>query len=144
MTAEFLKEVFTTMHRVRTCSGFTLIEVLLAVVLLALLATGMTAIHVSGLQSLDEQADRMLLDGKIRSRMEVLIGTDFGSLSNSSEGVTVRGTNYTITWTVVLVDLDGDANPEATAKQVTVSVAELPDRSLTTIIVDNEGKVQRL
>jgi prepilin-type N-terminal cleavage/methylation domain-containing protein len=144
MTAEFPKEAFTTMYRVRTCSGFTLLEVLLAVVFLALLAMGMTAIHVSGLQSLDEQADRMLLDGKIRSRMEVLIGTDFAALSNGSEPVTVRGTNYTIAWSVVPVDLDGDANPEPTAKKVTVSVTELPDRSLTTIIVDNEGKVGKL
>jgi Tfp pilus assembly protein PilV len=137
------KESFTTMHTLRTCCGFTLIEALLSLSFLALLATGIAAIHASGLQTMDEQADRMLLDGQLRSRMEVLIGADFASLSNGSEGITVRGTNYTITWTVVSADLDGDTNPEPTAKQVTVTVAELPDRSLTTIIVYNGGQLRK-
>ena len=132
------------MHIIKTCSGFSLLEALISLAFLALLAVGATAILFSGMQSLDEQADRILLDGKIRSRMEVLIGTDFDSLSDSSEAVAVRGTNYTISWTVVLVDLDGDTNPEPTAKQVTVSVDELAGRSLTTIIVDNEGQLSRL
>ena len=111
------------MHNARTCSGFTLMEVLLAVALLAFAAAGVAAIHVSGVESLDEQADRMLLDGKIRSRMERLIGADFATLSDGSEPVTVGGTVYTIAWTVQPVDLDGDATPEPTAKQVTVGIS---------------------
>ena len=132
------------MYTVRTNSGFTLIEALLAVSFLALMATGIMAVQTSGVQSLAVQADRILLDGQLRSRMEVLISTDFAALTNGSEVITVRGTTYTITWTVALADLDGDGKPESTARQVTVSVAELPGRSFTTIIVNNQGRLGKI
>jgi hypothetical protein len=86
----------------------------------------------------------MLLDSQLRNRMEVLVSTAFGSLSDGSEVVTVNGQNYTINWGVVPIDLDGDATPEPNAVQVTVSITELPDRSLTTILVDNEGRVVKI
>ena len=131
-------------RRIKNCSGFTLVEVLLSVALLGLMVIGIGALYVSGLQSLNVQDDRMLLDSHLRSRMEVLVGTAFGSLSGGSEIVTVNGQNYTITWSVVPIDLDGDTNPESTAVQVTVSITELPDRSLKTILVDNEGRVGKI
>jgi hypothetical protein len=124
--------------------GFSLMEAVLAVAFLGLIAAAVSAAHVSGLDSLDEQADRMLLDSRLRSRMEVLIGTTFSSLSSGSEVVTVNGASYTITWTVTLADLNGDSTPEATAKQVIVSVSGLPGRSLTTLIVDHQGNVGKL
>ena len=138
------KNRFKALNPLKSSSGFTLIEAMLSVALLALVAVGISAPYISGFQALDMQADRMLLDSRLRSRMEVLVGTEFGSLSAGSEGVTVNGKNYTITWTVGNVDLDGDATPESTAKQVTVTVTELPDRSLTTIRVDNQGKVGKI
>jgi hypothetical protein len=125
-------------------SGFTLLEATLSVALLALLAMTISAPYISGFQALDAQADSMLLDSQLRSRMEVLISTEFGSLANGNEVVTVRGQTYTITWNVANVDLDGDATPENTAKQVTVSVTELPNRALTTILVDHEGNVGKI
>lgn len=133
-----VKNPFKTRH------GFTLVEVLLSVALLGLMVTGIATLYASGLQSLSTQDDRMLLDSALRSRMEVLVGTNFGALSDSSEVVTVNGQNYTINWSVVSIDLDGDSNPEPNAKQVTVSITELPDRSLTTILVDNEGSVGKI
>jgi len=93
---------------------------------------------------MDAQADTMLLDSQLRSRMEILISTEFGSLVDGSEVVTVRGDNYTIDWTVTPIDLDGDATVEPNAVQVIVSVTELPHRSLTTIIVDDEGRVGKV
>ena len=138
------KNRFKALNPLKSAGGFTLIEAMLSVALLALVAVGISAPYISGFQALDVQADRMLLDSSLRSRMEVLVSTEFSSLSNGSELVTVRGQNYTITWTVANVDLDGDATPESTAKQVTVAVTELPDRSLTTILVDNEGKVGKI
>ena len=93
---------------------------------------------------MDVQADRMLLDSRLRSAMEVLVGTEFDSLSNGSEGITVNGKNYTITWSVGLMDLDGDSAPEPDAKQVTVSITEVPDRALTTIVVDHKDKVGKI
>ena len=86
----------------------------------------------------------MPLDGYLRSRMELLVGKPFAELSNGSEAVTVQGQSYTINWSVVPVDLDGDAVPEPTAKQVTVSVAGSANHSLTTILIDHEGQVGKI
>ena len=128
----------------KSCFGFTLVEILVAVVLLGLMATGISAMYLSGFQSLDAQNDRMLLDSRLRSRMEVLVGTDFATLSDGSQVVTVNGQNYTLDWTIVSIDLDGDSNPESNAKQVTVSVAGVSGLSLTTIIVDHEGRLGKI
>ncbi len=128
----------------QACGGFTLVEAMLSVALLALVAVGVSAPYISGFQTLDVQADHMLLDSHLRSRMEVLVGTDFGTLGNGSEVVTVNGQNYTVNWSVAAMDLDGDSNPEPTAKQVTVSITELPYRSLSTILVDHQGKVGKI
>ncbi len=119
-------------------------EAILSVALLALVAVGISTSYLSGLQALDVQADRMLLDSHLRSRMELLVSTTFGSLSNGSETLTVRGKNYTLAWTVVPVDLDGDTAPEGDAKQVTVYITQLPERSLSTILVDNHGSIGKI
>jgi Tfp pilus assembly protein PilV len=132
------------LNPLKSTDGFTLVEALLSVALLGLMVTGIATLYASGLQSLNTQDDRILLDSALRSRMEVLVGTYFASLSDGLEVVTVNGQNYTITWTVVNVDLDGDLTPEPNAKQVIVSITELPDRSLTTILVDNEGSVGKI
>ena len=124
--------------------GFTLVEVLLSVILMGLLITSISALYISGLQSLNAHDDRMLLDSHLRSRMEVLVGTDLATLSPGSGVVSVNGQNYTIAWTVVNVDLDGDLTPETNAWQISVSISELPHRSLTTILVDNEGSVGKI
>ena len=125
-------------------AGFTLVEALIAVALLALVAVGISAPYISGFQALDVQAESMLLDSRLRSRMEVLVGTSFESLSSSSEIVTVNGQNFTISWTVVPADLDGDTFTEPTAVRVTVSVTQRPTHSLTTIRINNENKVGKL
>ena len=133
-----------TRRKLRSKYGFTLIEALLAVVILGLMATSIGAVYVSGLKSLDVSHDRMLLDSRVRSRMEALIGQPFDQVTGGSEVVTVKGQNYTINWSATLVDLDGDSVPEPGAKQVTVSVAGEPGCSLTTILVDNEGRVGKI
>lgn len=132
------------MKQIRKCSGFTLVEVVLSVVILAIMVSGISALYFSGFQSLDMQDDRMLLDSRLRGRMEQLVGIDFGALSDSSDVVAVRGQNYTINWTVTPIDLNGDLTPEPNAVQVTVSVAGVADASLTTILVDHEGKVGKI
>ena len=139
-----LEKEYESITSIKTSGGFTLVEALLAAFFLGLLASAVSAAYFSGFQSLDEQADRILLDSKLRSRMEALISTDFSALGDSSEVVNINGKDYTITWSVVLVDLNGDSTPEPTARQVTVSVSGFPDRSLTTILVDNEGKVGKI
>ena len=86
----------------------------------------------------------MLLDGKLRSRMEVLIGTNFAALANGTEDVTINGTTYTIDWSITAVDLNADGITEPTAIRVTVSISGIPGRSLTTIVVDNENQMGKL
>ena len=130
--------------RARSCKGFTLVEIMLAIILLGLSATGITSLYLSGLKSLSVQDDGMLLDSRLRSQMEVLVGTEFTTLSNGSEVITINGQNYTINWNVVSVDLDGDSTPEPNAKQVTVSVSGVAGRTLTTIVVDHEGRVNKI
>jgi len=127
----------------KTCTGFTLVEAILSVALLGLIAAGISAPYISGLQSLEVQADRMLLDSHLRGQMEKLIGLPFGhdqlDLGTKSVTVTVRGKDYTVEWTVTSIDWNGDANQDA--KQIEVSVF---GRSLTTIVIDSEGKVGKI
>ena len=135
---------FSLNHPYTINSGFTLVEVLLSVILLGLMISSISALYISGLESLGTQDDRMLLDSHLRSRMEVLVGTEFTALSNGSEVVNVNGQNFTINWNVVSIDLDGDSNPEPSAMQVIVSVAGAAGHSLTTIIVDHEDRVGKI
>lgn len=139
-----LKKAFHTREELKASGGITLVEVLLSVVLLGIISLGIAHPYITGLKSLEIKSDRMLLDSRLRSQMEVLISTDFSTLSNGSEVVTINGKNYTITWTVVNVDMDGDATAELDAKQVTVSVTEVPGHSLTTILVDTGGIVGKV
>ncbi len=132
------------LKRIRSEAAFTLIEVLLSVVFLGLLATAASTVYFTGFQSMDEQIERTLLDSKLRSRMELLIGTPFASLGSGSEGVTVNGNNYTIDWTVATVDLDGDAVAEPSAKKITVSVSGMTDRSLATLVIDHENIIGKI
>jgi prepilin-type N-terminal cleavage/methylation domain-containing protein len=137
-------QLVKTMKQIKECKGFTLVEVVLAVVILALMVSGISAMYFSGFQSLDMEDDSMILDGRLRGKMEQLVSLPFDGLNDGSEAVTIKGQSYTINWTVTLADLDGDATPEPNAKQVTVSVAGKSDRTLTTILVDNEGGVGKI
>jgi len=132
------------MNRIRNHNGFTLTEVLFSVVLLGIVSSTITLPYISGVQSLEVQADLMLLDSHRRSRMELLVSTDFDSLSSGSEVVTVNGQNYTINWSVLPLDLDGDTNPEPTAVQISVSVAGMAGRTLTTIVVDSQDSLGKI
>jgi type II secretory pathway pseudopilin PulG len=135
---------FNLKRHIKTSSGFTLVEVLLSVVFLGLMASVIMYLYSSSYAVINEEAVRMPLDGYLRSRMELLVGKTFAELSNGSEVVTVKGQSYTINWSVASVDLDGDAIPEPTAKQVTVSVAGAANHSLTTILIDHEGLVGKI
>jgi prepilin-type N-terminal cleavage/methylation domain-containing protein len=132
-----------TIKIIKRSDGFTLVEALLAVALLGLLAATMGTIYSSANQSLAVQTDHMLLDSALRSRMEYLMGTPFGDLA-ALDGDSENFGNYQIVTAVVLKDLDGDDNTEATAMQVTVSVTGMTDNSLTTIRVDNQDMVGKI
>ena len=57
--------------------GFTLVEVLLATVILALMAGGFATLYSSGLNSLVSQKDRVILNSSLTSRMEELASREF-------------------------------------------------------------------
>lgn len=125
-------------------NGFTLVEVLLATALLALMVGGAATLYSSGLNSLVSQKDRVFLDSRLSSRMEELQSREFSNLTNGSEVITIEGESYTINWTVAPVDLDGDATTETSVLQVTVSVAGISDLTLTNIIVNTSGQVGKI
>jgi hypothetical protein len=108
------------------------------------MVSGISALYFSGFQSLDMEDDSMILDSRLRGKMEQLVSVPFDGLTTGSEAVTVKGESYTIKWIVTLTDLDGDATPEPNAKKVTVNVDGKSDRRLTTILVDNEGSVGKI
>ena len=132
------------MNRMKNHNGFTLTEVLVSVLLLGILAGAFTVPFISGFQSLGVQADRMLLDSRLRSEMEVLISRPFIDVLTEATytgTVTVSGETLPFKWDAVLIDLDGDSNPEANAMQITVEVGGC---TLTTIVVDNEGRIGKI
>ena len=139
-----MNKILSPKRTIKRTNGFTLLETLLAVALLGLVAYGISGLYFSGMQSLDEEELRILLDSRLRGRMEILVGNPFDQVIDGSEVVSVNGRNYTISWTVALVDLNGDSTPESNAKQVTVTLSGPPDRSLTTILVDNQGLVGKI
>jgi prepilin-type N-terminal cleavage/methylation domain-containing protein len=139
-----MNRILTHKKTIKRTDGFTLLETLLAVALLGLVAYGISGLYFSGMQSLDEEELRILLDSRLRGRMEILVGNPFDQVVDGSEVVSVNGRDYTIAWTVALVDLNGDSTPESNAKQVTVSLSGTPNRSLTTILVDNQGLVGKI
>ena len=123
-----MNKIITVKRRIKKTDGFTLLETLLAVALLGLVAYGISGIYFSGMQSLDEEELRILLDSRLRGRMEILVGNPFDQVIDGSEVVSINGRNYTIAWTVALVDLNGDSTPESNAKQVTVTLSGPPAR----------------
>jgi Tfp pilus assembly protein PilV len=135
------KRFFNAARRISTPDGFTLVEVLLAVMFLTIMVTGISTLYFSGQRSLHAEDDLSLVDSHLRGRMEEILGRSFDAVSDGSEVVTINGQSHTVTWTAALKDMDGDAVPESNAKQVTVSIA---GQSLTTIVVDNEGRVGKI
>ncbi len=134
----------TILNRFKTSDGFTLVEALFSVAILGLVASCVTLMYSAGLQSLDAQSDRVLLESRLRGRMEELVGRQFDLVTSGATNVTVRGTDYTINWTAAPFDINGDTTPDSTAKLVTLSVAELTDLSLTTILVNNLAMVGKI
>lgn len=124
--------------------GFTLIEALLSMTILALSAGVISAMYIGGLHTLNAQGDRTLLMSQVRSRMELALSEPFASMVPGTLNVTIGGSAYTIDTTIVAADLDGDTNPEVDAKQVTVTVAELPVLSLTVLVADPGNQVGKI
>lgn len=119
-------------------AGFTLVEALLAVVVLALMASVLSGVYMAGIQNLEAREARLALDGALRSRMEELLSGVFTELAPGSETITLNGVAQEIVWTVEGADLDGDGTPEEDALQITVTSG---NTSISTLFVDQGGKL---
>lgn len=112
--------------------------------ILALSAGVISAMYIGGLHTLNAQGDRTLLMSQVRSRMELALSEPFASMVPGTLNVTIGGSSYTIDTVIVAADLDGDTNPEVDAKQVTVTVAELPTLSLTVLVADPGNQIGKI
>ncbi len=122
-------------------AGMTLLEAMLSIVLLGLTASGISALYVTGLQSLQESDTRMLLDGQLRSQMELLVAQPFETLQTTGSGsssVTVDSRTYTASWTATSYDVDGNGTADPTALLIVVT---LEGSSLSLLRVDGAERV---
>ena len=129
---------------IKSSDGFSLLEALLSVVLLGILAYSASSLYFTGYRSMDEQSNRMLLDSRLRGKMEEILSKDFSLIQSGTESITVNRKSYTLVWTSSSVDLNNDTIPESDAKLVTVFFQGLPGRSLQTIVVDNKGRLGKI
>ncbi|MFH1999397.1 MAG: prepilin-type N-terminal cleavage/methylation domain-containing protein [Planctomycetota bacterium] len=134
-------EIRTLCMRKRRSGGFTLMEALLSALLLALLASGISTLYLSGMKTLDVYTEQRLIESKLRSEMEVVLSKDFAQVASSTYTVTLCGSSYSVELTAELVDLNGDGTPEPNAKQVSLT---LEGRTLSTLIVDHDGAVSKI
>lgn len=129
---------------IKSSEGFTLLEALLASMLLGIVAYSVFALYSTGFMAIQEQSDMMLMDSRLRGKMEELLSLDLNLAADGSESVSINGKNYNIVWTFASVDLDNDSSPEPDARLVTVSCQEVPGRALTAIAVDNDGRLGKI
>jgi len=121
--------------------GFTLVEVIFAILLLGMMAMGITHVYYSSMNTMHAEEALVPLDSRLRGRMEEIISRPYGAITDGSESVTINGESHTITWTVTHPDLDGDGATEPLAKTVTVTTG---NRTLTTIVIDSQGNIGKI
>jgi prepilin-type N-terminal cleavage/methylation domain-containing protein len=127
--------------RICKTDGFTLVEVIFAILLLGIMVVSITGVYYSAQFALHAEESQVPLDSRLRGQMEEIISRPFGVVVDGSNSVTINGENHTITWTVTQPDLDGDSIPESTAKEITVSAG---NRRLTTLVIDSQGMVGKI
>jgi type II secretion system protein I len=102
--------------RRRSKAGFTLVEVLVALVLFAIVASGLAAFAV---QSIRRTSDTRAATGAVliaQERLENLRGLEYDDIAGSITTETIDGMDYGVD-----VDVDDDT-PAANMKQVTINV----------------------
>lgn len=109
--------------------GYTLLEAVMSVVIIAMMALSVTAVFTTGLRLQREQSDSILAASALRSKMEFLESVPFGQLASGTETVTINAAAKTITWTVSTTDLDANGLPDEDIKRI---LLELDGITLTT------------
>jgi len=125
-------------YRGSACEGFTLVEALISIVLLSVGVAVIAGLFTTGMKAMDIQHDEALFNSALRSRMEYLLSVEVDQLVDGNEVVSIRGTNYTLDWTISDVDIDGDTFVDAGVKEIAVV---LEGETLTALVVDPSGQV---
>lgn len=123
---------------VKKSKGFTLIESLLSITILAIMSFSISYAFTSGFGASDETVKEIEKLSYARGMMGVINAVDFSMLSNGSDTVTVQGKPFTRSWTVVPYDINGDSVPEIDARKVTVTVDNI---TLQSIVIDSKNLV---
>ena len=121
-----------------TTKGFTLLEALLSITILAIVAISLSYSFTVGFKANEDKVKNLEKSSYARGMMELINAVDFSMAASGSDTVTVEGETVTRTWTVTPFDMDGDSVPETDANKVTVAV---DDVTLDSIIIDSNGLV---
>ncbi|RMF95719.1 MAG: prepilin-type N-terminal cleavage/methylation domain-containing protein [Candidatus Schekmanbacteria bacterium] len=119
-------------------SGFTLLESLLSITILAIVALSISYAFSMGFKSSDEARKEMEKLSYARGMMEVINAVDFSNLTSGTDTVSIQGEVITRTWSVLPCDLDGDSIPENDARKVIVTVDSI---KLQSIVIDSKNLV---
>jgi type II secretory pathway pseudopilin PulG len=120
--------------------GFTLVEALISIVLLAVGVAVVSGLYTTGMKALAIQHEEALYNSAMRSRMEFLLSLEVDQLADGSETVSIQGTDYTLDWTISDVDIDGDTFVDTGVKEISVA---LDGETLTALVVDSSGQVAK-
>ena len=101
--------------------GFTLIEVVFALTILAIGILGLYALQLSSINGNASAGKRTQAVAWAANRMEILQETPFADIANGQE---TRGI-YNIQWTAPQIDLNNDGVDDARDIQISVTWSEL-------------------
>jgi len=128
----------TSDQRLFTDRGFTLLEALLSITILAISATALSYAFTVGFRANEDKVKNLEKSSYARGMMEIINAVDFSMATSGSDTVTVQGQSVTRTWSVTPIDMNGDSVNEPDAMKVTVTV---DDVTLESIIIDSKGLV---
>lgn len=105
-----------SVRRLRASRGFTLIEVVVAIVMLAFGVLASASLTAALMKSNRGVTNRTRAVEVLREKVEELQSVTYPALGNGSDAVTVRGIAFSRTWTVAA------DTPAPNLKQVTLTV----------------------
>jgi prepilin-type N-terminal cleavage/methylation domain-containing protein len=125
----------------RRRAGFSLIEAIIALVLVLMIASVATGIYGGGMLAARQSIENQQALDAMRNQMELLLATQFASLANGQSQVTIGGRPRTLSWQVATIDIDDDGNVDIGAKQISVT---LEGRTLRTLATDGKSMTRKL